>query len=293
MFHFRQYFFKKNAKTTAMLRSYLCKYSHNTIQESKMLFIATEDRYNGLTIEDTEKSTEIEFNAKLDYSISKWKSEGRKCLWFKINIKKSVYVPLLAQKGFNFHHARDDFVMMYKWLPDDSEPNLPPACHTNLGVGALVFNRKNQMLAISEKHYEYPHWKLPGGYVEKGEDIVDAAIREVKEETGVDVSFLSLITLRHSHNMMYGNSDIYLLLMMNAISDEITLSQREVKDCKWMDIKEYTTHPHVHEFNRLIVRKALEYKTRNIKLDIQKRTVKWSQFVREMNILSLEDYNYH
>lgn len=58
--------------------------------------------------------------------------------------------------------------MMYKWLPDDSEPNLPPACHTNLGVGALVFNRKNQMLAISEKHYEYPHWKLPGGYVEKG-----------------------------------------------------------------------------------------------------------------------------
>ncbi|XP_037872984.1 uncharacterized protein LOC101736710 isoform X3 [Bombyx mori] len=261
MFHFRQYFFKKNAKTTAMLRSYLCKYSHNTIQESKMLFIATEDRYNGLTIEDTEKSTEIEFNAKLD------------C--------------------FNFHHARDDFVMMYKWLPDDSEPNLPPACHTNLGVGALVFNRKNQMLAISEKHYEYPHWKLPGGYVEKGEDIVDAAIREVKEETGVDVSFLSLITLRHSHNMMYGNSDIYLLLMMNAISDEITLSQREVKDCKWMDIKEYTTHPHVHEFNRLIVRKALDYKTRNIKLDIQKRTVKWSQFVREMNILSLEDYNYH
>lgn len=58
--------------------------------------------------------------------------------------------------------------MMYKWLPKDSEPNLPPACHTNLGVGAMVFNNKKQILAISEKHYEYPHWKLPGGYVEKG-----------------------------------------------------------------------------------------------------------------------------
>lgn len=58
--------------------------------------------------------------------------------------------------------------MMYKWLPKDSEPNLPPACHTNLGVGAMVFNKKNQLLAISEKHYEYPHWKLPGGYVEQG-----------------------------------------------------------------------------------------------------------------------------
>lgn len=47
-------------------------------------------------------------------------------------------------------------------------PNLPPSCHTNLGVGAMVFNDTDHLLAISEKHYEYPHWKLPGGYVERG-----------------------------------------------------------------------------------------------------------------------------
>lgn len=58
--------------------------------------------------------------------------------------------------------------MMYKWLPKDSQSNLPPAVHTSLGVGGMVFNANNQLLVVSEKHYEYPHWKLPGGYVEKG-----------------------------------------------------------------------------------------------------------------------------
>lgn len=58
--------------------------------------------------------------------------------------------------------------MMYKWLPTDCPVNLPPACHTNLGVGGLVLNDKHQMLVVVEKHTEVPHWKLPGGYVERG-----------------------------------------------------------------------------------------------------------------------------
>jgi ADP-ribose pyrophosphatase YjhB (NUDIX family) len=58
--------------------------------------------------------------------------------------------------------------MMYKWLPTDSSANLPPACHTNLGVGGLVINDNNQMLVVIEKHTDIAHWKLPGGYVEKG-----------------------------------------------------------------------------------------------------------------------------
>lgn len=57
--------------------------------------------------------------------------------------------------------------MMYKWLPN-SPSNLPPACHTNLGVGSMVFNDKNQILVVTEQHFEYEHWKLPGGYVERG-----------------------------------------------------------------------------------------------------------------------------
>ncbi|XP_059045353.1 uncharacterized protein LOC131841121 [Achroia grisella] len=265
-----------------------CKYSN---QPRQVTFIGEVDKFNGVIVDSNKETCQQHvFAEKLHESLTKWNAEKKRCIWFRINIKDSYQVPILANKGFTFHHARDDFVMMYKWLSAEFVPNLPPPAHTNLGVGAMVFNDRDQILAISENYYEYPHWKLPGGYVERGEDIAEAAVREVKEETGVDAAFISLVTFRHTHNMMYGNSDIYVLLTMRALSEEIIPSSREIKDCKWMCISEYTSHPHVHEFNRFFVKKALQYKNKNLKLDLQKKTVTWPSAVREMSFLLVEDF---
>ena len=48
-------------------------------------------------------------------------------------------------------------------------------------AGGVVFNDRDQMLMI----YRNNRWDLPKGYVEKGEPITDAAVREVMEETGL------------------------------------------------------------------------------------------------------------
>lgn len=50
-------------------------------------------------------------------------------------------------------------------------------------AGGLVLNNKDEILMI----HRFDHWDFPKGHVEKGEGIRDCAIREVMEETGVEM----------------------------------------------------------------------------------------------------------
>ncbi|MET7285430.1 NUDIX domain-containing protein [Streptomyces sp. NPDC005573] len=55
-----------------------------------------------------------------------------------------------------------------------------------VGVGALLFAPDGRILIGHRiKRGEPPTWCLPGGHVEPGETFVQAALREVEEETGI------------------------------------------------------------------------------------------------------------
>lgn len=60
-------------------------------------------------------------------------------------------------------------------------------------VAALVFIQQGETLLLVKQDYGLGYWSLPGGVMEAGESIDQAAMREVKEETGLEIRLGRLI----------------------------------------------------------------------------------------------------
>lgn len=59
-------------------------------------------------------------------------------------------------------------------------------------AGAIVVHRSSSGIEYLILHYPAGHWDFPKGNVEKGESDIDAAIREIAEETGLtDLKFIN------------------------------------------------------------------------------------------------------
>ncbi|XP_053673552.1 uncharacterized protein LOC128723775 [Anopheles nili] len=232
-------------------------------------FKGVRDRFNGITVDSNmETCSPDKFPSILKRSLEHWIDSKNRGIWFKVHLSAASWIPELVNNGFQFHHAKNTFVMLYRWLPKEESVNIPPYSHTMVGVGALVMNDRNQVLVVSENYALIAgSWKLPGGYVDPNENFIDAAIREVAEETNIRTAFESVVSIRHAHGAGFGCSDLYIVMALTPLSEEITKCNREIAKCEWMDVSEYLNHPKVHETNRNFVRTYLEYKKLGVRID--------------------------
>ena len=66
-----------------------------------------------------------------------------------------------------------------------------PGTQVKVGVGVIIVDDDGKILL--ERRRDNGLWGLPGGGIEPGESVVDAATREVKEETNLDVRITGLV----------------------------------------------------------------------------------------------------
>jgi len=62
-------------------------------------------------------------------------------------------------------------------------------------VGVFIFNKAGELLLL--KSHKWPEkYVVPGGHVELGERLEEAAVREAKEETGLDIYDLKFVNFQ-------------------------------------------------------------------------------------------------
>ncbi|GAA2415690.1 NUDIX domain-containing protein [Actinomadura vinacea] len=71
------------------------------------------------------------------------------------------------------------------------DPNAPKANSLVPSVNVVVENDKGEILMI--RRTDNDNWALPGGAIDLGESVSQAAVRETKEETGIDVEITGLV----------------------------------------------------------------------------------------------------
>ncbi len=120
--------------------------------------------------------------------------------------------------------------------PDAPEPN-----SLVVGVSAVVVDDRGRILM--QRRTDNGLWALPGGGMDLTESVPQAAVREVKEETGYDVEVTGMVGLYTDarHIMAYSDGEVRrqfnVCLTARVVGGALAVSD-ESTDVRWVDREE-------------------------------------------------------
>ncbi len=122
--------------------------------------------------------------------------------------------------------------------------------------GAIVFRKHHgntEILLI--KHVNSGHWSFPKGHVESNETEVETALREIKEETGIDVIIDPTFRETVSYSPKKDTQKVVVYFIAKAKNFEYIPQEEEISDIKWVEIG-HALSILTYENDRSIVNKA-------------------------------------
>ncbi len=97
------------------------------------------------------------------------------------------------------------------------------------GVNIAIIQNERILLTLRE---DFEVWCLPGGGIDPGESFGQAALRETREELGLDVRLTRLVGL-YSRPGWYGAGTYVALFAAEIIGGEMRLQPEEVLEARW------------------------------------------------------------
>lgn len=106
--------------------------------------------------------------------------------------------------------------------------------------GAVLFSREGQTCVALIATRRRTRWGLPKGAVSEGETSEQAALREVREETGIEAKILRPLGtieyyFRAGDTLIRKSVDFYL---MEYVAGTLTPQLSEVDDVEWVELSE-------------------------------------------------------
>ncbi len=143
-----------------------------------------------------------------------------------------------------------------------NDPNAPPANSLVPAASAVVVDQAGSILLHRRDDNEL--WSIPGGAMEVGERIADTAVREVKEETGLDVQPEALVGIYTNprHVVEYADGEVRqqfsVCFACRVVGGELTTSEESL-EVGFFTPAEIEAMP-MHESIRLRIRHFLEHR---------------------------------
>lgn len=104
---------------------------------------------------------------------------------------------------------------------------------TELSAGGLVV-RDGMVLLIRDR---YGRWTFPKGHLEAGETERQAAIREVREETGLNCRAGPRLGAV-GYNLPNGRGKRVSFYLMTYLDGDLTVQEAEIDEARWWSIEE-------------------------------------------------------
>ena len=104
--------------------------------------------------------------------------------------------------------------------------------------GAIVLKKENDEFKVLLLKHQKGHISFPKGHVENGETEKETAIREIKEETNLDVKFIEgfrkVISYSPKENVL---KDVVYFLAY-PLNNDLVIEEKEIKEAYWVSLKE-------------------------------------------------------